>query len=255
MDPMTIALICAASFGAVVALSAFIRQLILSRDKNLNDAVQSRALNQEAGILEKMRAEIRSNSPIESFYKTFEQYQKKIHSLDEKIDTINDKKTGSSYKKMLVNLQQRRADYWDASIELQKALLAQQQSQNKSLDEIYKEHSLILKTIYIRHTDHTEHIAKQSIDAGSSTFKTIIMAPLHFLLQYFNLSTGIAIQQARIETIAREDVEQMEDEINNPTENDEINAAAEADAQRENSPNDEDVIDPDLEQTPRAMIA
>ena len=35
MDPVTIALICAASFGAVVALSAFIRMLMLSRDKNI----------------------------------------------------------------------------------------------------------------------------------------------------------------------------------------------------------------------------
>ena len=34
MDPMTIALICAAVFGTVMILSAFIRQLLLSRTKN-----------------------------------------------------------------------------------------------------------------------------------------------------------------------------------------------------------------------------
>jgi len=48
MEPVTIALICSAAFGAVVALSVFIRQLILSRDKNLNDKAQRRALTQEA---------------------------------------------------------------------------------------------------------------------------------------------------------------------------------------------------------------
>ncbi|CZR30312.1 Uncharacterised protein [Legionella pneumophila] len=61
MEPVTIALICAASFGAVVALSAFIRQLLLSRDKNLNDEAQRKAINQEAGELEKMREQMQSN--------------------------------------------------------------------------------------------------------------------------------------------------------------------------------------------------
>lgn len=42
MEPITIAIICATVFGVVSGLAAFIRQLILSRDKKLNDKAQKR---------------------------------------------------------------------------------------------------------------------------------------------------------------------------------------------------------------------
>ena len=48
MEPVTIAIIGAVVFGVVVAVSAFVRQLILSRDKNLNDKAQNKALELEA---------------------------------------------------------------------------------------------------------------------------------------------------------------------------------------------------------------
>ena len=37
MEPIIVALICAASFGGVVAIAAFVRQIILSKDKLLNE--------------------------------------------------------------------------------------------------------------------------------------------------------------------------------------------------------------------------
>ena len=69
MDPISIALICAASFGAVVTLAAFIRMMILSRDRALNDEAQRTALTQEAGELERMREQMQSNKRFDSHYK------------------------------------------------------------------------------------------------------------------------------------------------------------------------------------------
>jgi len=40
------------------------------------------------------------------------------------------------------------------------------------------------------------------------------MAPIHFLLQYFNISSGISLYQAQVEQAARDDVDQMEKDVN-----------------------------------------
>ncbi|WP_298622960.1 hypothetical protein [uncultured Legionella sp.] len=254
MEPVTIALICAASFGAVVAISVFIRQLILSRDKNLNDEAQRKAITQEAGELEKMRDQMQANKRFDSHYKVLGANKDAIIYLDTKIEDILRKKTQlverysqvslkesgaivdgeisaerkaacdrlkkeiddemKFYDSELEHLQKRRASLWDTHTHLQEYLLGQEKARNESLDFIYKQHSGLLEKIYIRHTDHSEHIAKHTIDAGTSSFKMMILAPIQFLLQYFNISTGISFDQSKIEKAAREDVESTESDIN-----------------------------------------
>ena len=81
-------------------------------------------------------------------------------------------------------------------------------------DKIYEQHSNHLVKIFLRHADNTEHVATQSISAGTATFKSIIMAPIHFLLQYFNISSGISLSQAQVEQAARDDVDQIERDVN-----------------------------------------
>jgi hypothetical protein len=254
MSPLIIALICAASFGAVVALSAFIRQLILSRDKALNDEAQRRALTHEANELEKLRNQMQNNRRFDSHYNVLGANKNAIVYLDAKINeilhakltlierygkrtieesnsiidgkTLLDRKSAHDklkakideeikfYDTELEGLQQRRVSLWDAHLGLQEQLVTQEKVRNASLDALYKQHSSVLEKVFIRHTDDSEHVAKQSIDASTSTFKTIIMAPIQFLLQYFNLSSGISFTQTSIEQAARNDVEQAESDIN-----------------------------------------
>lgn len=277
MDPMTIALICAASFGTVVALAAFVRQLMLSRDKNLNDEAQRVALAQEAAELEKMRDQMQSNKRFDSHYKVLGANKDAIIYLDTKVDDILHKKTqlverfalltikesgsivdgaASSERKVacdrlkqeiddeikfydseLLTLQQRRKSLWDTHIDLQEYLLEQEKSRNASLDFIYKRHSGLLEKIYLRHTEDSERIAKQSIDAGTMSFKMIILAPIQFLLQYFNLSTGISLDQSKVENAARDSVDDAEKDVNDTDSNDDTNT--------DDDTTDKDTTDPD----------
>ena len=285
MEPGIIALICAASFGAIVAIAAFIRQLILSRDKNLNDEAQRKALAQEAGELEKMREQMQSSKRFDSHYKVLGANKDAIIYLDTKIEEILRKKTAlierygqvsikesgaivdgqvsldrknacdrlkaeideeiKFYDTELTNLQQRRTSLWDTHTDLQEYLLKQEKSRNDNLDSIYKQHSGLLEKIYLRHTANSERIASESISAGTTTFKSIIMAPIHFLLQYFNISTGISLSQARIEQQARNDVDQIEKDVN-----DEENKG---DVDGTKADNTQD--DPDMEPAPKLVIA
>ena len=254
MEPGIIALICAASFGAVVAIAAFIRQIILSRDKLLNDEAQRRAITQEAAELEKMREHMLNNKRFDSHYKVLGANKEAIIYLDNKIEEILHKKTAlivrysqltlkescaivdgkiskdrkeacdrlkaeideemKFYAEELTTFQQRRTKLWDGHTDLQEYLLKQEQARNANLDKIYEQHSNHLVKIFLRHADNTEHVATQSISAGTATFKSIIMAPIHFLLQYFNISSGISLSQAQVEQAARNDVDQMERDVN-----------------------------------------
>jgi hypothetical protein len=279
MDPISIALICAASFGAVVTVAAFIRMMILSRDRALNDEAQRTALAQEAGELERMREQMQSNKRFDSHYKVLGVNKDAIIYLDTKIEDILHKKAQlidryaqvsikeseaivdgalsterkaacdrlkleideeiKFYDSELTNLQQRRTSLWDANTDLQEYLLAQEQSRNESLDFIYKQHSGLLEKVYIRHIDESEHIAKHTIDAGTSTFKTMVWAPIQFLLQYFNPSTGVALDQSQIERDARDEVEKAESDVNDPP-NDDINSDKQSDENKEDSKDDSD---------------
>ncbi|MCL5272028.1 MAG: hypothetical protein M1486_01690 [Gammaproteobacteria bacterium] len=260
MEPVTIALICAAAFGAVVAISVFVRQLLLSRDKNLNDEAQRKAITQEAGELEKMRDQMQGNKRFDSHYKVLGANKDAIIYLDTKIEDILRKKAQlveryaqvslkesgaivdgeisverkaacdrlkneideevKFYDSELEHLQKRRSSLWDTHTDLQEYLLGQEKSRNESLDYIYKQHSGLLEKIYIRHTDNSEHIAKQTIEAGTSSFKMMILAPIQFLMQYFNISTGISFDQAKIEKAARDDVDKAESDINDSEKSD-----------------------------------
>lgn len=254
MEPVTIALICAASFGGLVILAAFVRQLFLSRDKLLNDEAQKNALTHEASELEKMREEMQNNRRFDNHYSVLSDNKDAIAYLDTKTEIIFKKKTelvdryaqiavkestaiidGESstvrkeacnllrkeldeeikfYDNELKQLQERRAYLWDSQADFQEYLLSQEKARNASLDSIYERHSGVLEKIYIRHTDDSEQIAKQSIQAGTASFKSIILAPIQFLLQYFNISSGISLDQSRLEQASRDDVEEAEKDAN-----------------------------------------
>lgn len=298
MEPVTIALICAAAFGTVVAISAFVRQLLLSRDKTLNDEAQRIAITQEAGELEKMRDQMQSNKRFDSHYKVLGANKDAIMYLDNKIEDIlhkkaqlveryaqvslkesgavvdgeisSDRKAACDrlkqeideeikfYDSELEHLQQRRTSLWDTHGDLQEYLLGQEKSRNESLDYIYKQHTGLLEKIYIRHTDNSEHIAKQSIDAGTSSFKMMILAPIQFLLQYFNISTGISFDQSKIEKASRDDVSDVESDVNDSDKSDgddDVYNDDPYDTSNDTSKNDDSNEDSDSETDSRLMFA
>jgi hypothetical protein len=260
MEPEVIALIAAASFGAVVAIAAFIRQMILSRDKLLNDEAQRRALAQEASELQKMREQMLSGKRYDLHYQVLGANKEAIIYLDNQIEelwqkknklierysqiilreseSIIDGRTSAEkketcdrlktnideqlkfYDNELERIQLRRTSLWDAQSIFQDKLVLQEAERNANLDRIYKQHTSLLEKVYVRHIDDEERVAVQSIGAGTSNFRDMIMAPIHFLLQYFNISSGINLSQAQVEQAARDDVAAMEREVNESQEND-----------------------------------
>lgn len=255
MEPVSIGIICAVVFGTVVALAAFIRHLLLSRDKHLNDEAQERALAQEASTLERMRAEMENRKRFESHYQALGANKEAIQYLDQKIEETIKKKAalidryaqvvqkesgtiislGSSsdrkliidkikdeidselrfYDKDLDNLQKRRSALWDTHADLEHYLVEQEKSRNDHLDNIYQAHTAVLEKVYLRHNQNSEHFGMETVRSGTEAFKAIILAPVQFLLSYFSLSTGISTDKVKEELKMRDKVANIESDINN----------------------------------------
>lgn len=255
MEPVSIALICAVSFGAVVAFSVFVRQLLLSHDKNMNDEAQKRALSQEADELAKIREEMKeSKSRFSTHYQVLGSNKEAIQYLDQKIDDILQKKAelvhryaqislkessaivngeGNGerrdkchrlqaeidaeidfYQKEIEYYQTRRNGLWDTHREFLDHLMDQEKTRNSNLDDLYQKHSAMLQKIILRHNDNAQKIASETITAGTNSFKSMIMAPIMFLMQYFGLAKGVSLDKIKDEIASREEVSEAESDIN-----------------------------------------
>lgn len=254
MDPVTVAIICAAVFGVVVTLAAFIRQLLLSRDKDLNDKAQERALAKEVAELEKLRVQMASNKRFKTHYQVLGSNKDAIMYIDQKIEENIKKKyelieryaqlilkesatiiSGEStadrkvvcdklkveidkeiafYDSEILVLQNRRGNLWDSHSEFLDHLLEQEKKRNKHLDAVYQQHSNMLEKIYLRHNENSEHVATEGIKASTETFKAFLMAPINFLMAVFKLSSFISTNAADKEKSSRDEVDEIESDIN-----------------------------------------
>lgn len=233
---------------------------------------------QEAGELEKMREQMQSNKRFDSHYKVLGGNKEAIIYLDGKIDELLNQKmkligtyaqasikaSGAIvdgalsptqkancdklkpqideqikfYDSELKSLQRRRASLWDTHTELQEYLLEQEKTRNQSLDFLYKQHSGLLEKVYIRHIDDSENVAKETITAGTSTFKEMVLAPIQFLLQYFNISTGVSLNRVQIENINRDEVEKVEKDVNDPEKKDDDEIKEDGDVKTDDTSED-----------------
>ena len=243
MDPISIALICAASFGAVVALRKQMlnsqrfdshykvlganKDAIIYLDTKIEDILHKKTqlVERYAQVSIKESGAIVGGAVSPSRKNACDRLKKEI---DEEI---------KFYHSELKQLQQRRKSLWDTHTDLQEYLLGQEKARNENLDFVYKQHSGLLEKIYIRHIEDSEQVAKKSIDAGTSAFKAMVWGPIHFLLQYFNISTGIAIDRSQIENDARDDVEQAENDTNGQSDPD---ADTDTDKNKDEEPSDDE---------------
>lgn len=253
MAIVTTVLICATVFGGIVAISAFIRQLIVSRERKLNDAAQQRALTKEFENLNDLRIRFESSQRNDTHYQVLEKNTDSIRYIDNQIEQIMERKIAiisrfsniimtqsdsiikgqfssenkhdcnvlrqevdkelSHYNSEIERLQKTRANLWENHQELQDKLLAQESEHNKQLDDIYSKHSSIIEKLSLRSIDNSEVITKKTLDEGGNAFKMMILAPIKFLIAFFTKSEGIDLEKSLDEISEREDIKDAQDEL------------------------------------------
>jgi len=254
MEPVSIAIICVAVFGAVAALTAFIRQLLLSRDKKLNDQAQQRAVKQEVDDLEKLRKEMTTAKRFDAHYQVLGSNKDATQYLDRKIEELFNRKLEliqrysevtlressaiisgqhsparkqvcdklrievenelKSYDKELNNLQVRRSYLWESNKDLERYLLEQEAKRNEQLDKVYLRHSEMLEKLYLRHNENSESMAKLTVEAGTSAYKESVHATGNLLNGLFKMSENLSPEAAPTELARRKKVLAVQMELN-----------------------------------------
>lgn len=254
MEPVTIAIICVVAFGVVLALSAFIRQLLLSRDKLLNDKAQKIALQLEIQQLEKMRAEMYSSERADINYEMLGENKEAIKYLDEKINDILQKKAeliqryadivtkvslaiieGNQsserkelcdnlkagidkqllqYDKELEQLQERRTTECNQRGGLQTHLLDHEKQRNKHLASMYKRHTNLLEKIYLRHIEQSEVVAVKNTEGSSDTYKHALTGTAEMMKSCFSAPSNLQHSQSVEEIKKRRKIYTIQEELN-----------------------------------------
>lgn len=226
MEPYTLLLLCTFALTIVAGIGAFIWQLMLSRDQQLNEQAHLKALSKESELLEEVRNQSESKESFKAHYKTLKKNKTSIKYIDEKIDEILKKKfdlvqrysemamdesasvikgVGSPqknqdlsvlkkeidqelefYESELKTHQARRETLWDTRTEIQTHLVHEETARNEKIDELYEKHTVLLEKIYLGHMTSSEEVNKASIQAGTSSLKDCFSAPIEFFAQFWD---------------------------------------------------------------------
>ncbi len=251
---MALAVVGALVFGGIAALTVFIRQLLLSRDRKLNDEAQRKALADESHELEKIRVEMESRKRFNAHYEMLGVNKEAIQYIDQKLEDTLSKKAAlvqrysemmlreakafigtddlierksmcllikeemdrdiKFYDSELLALQARRAAMWDAQQDLQDTLIYHEQTHNSNLDKLYESHTSMLEKVYMRQSESADKYAKQNLDAGSDSYKEIFMGPIEALVRCFKPANNASSDKIAEETVRRKKVRAMERNLN-----------------------------------------
>jgi len=254
MEPFTVAAVCAVSFGSIVALTSFVRSLLNGRNIRLNEKIMLKALSNEMKELENLRLQMEKAERYKAHYKILGSNKEAIAYLDNKIEEILQKKANfieryGSYalnesKQMITHscelldtsakqqlkkqfnnemeslnselkeLQERRSSLFDANSQIENRLVNHESERNKVLDRIYLKQTGILEKLYVRTMEKGEVLTKESIKSETSIFKSIVMAPVELLKQFFSVSNKASVDQLKNEISNRKAVLEAEEDIN-----------------------------------------
>lgn len=218
MDIYLLILLCSVSIAIIGGIGAFIWQLILSRDKQLNETAQLSALEKEGSALESIREQVANTRRYDAHYQVLRDNHKAIRYIDKKIDAIIKQKaeylkqygamvqeetaviaqhpgwvdriqqidgfrTGVNVQirqldQELQLLQRRRSELWGESHELQTELIQEETHKNQTLDGLYSQHTDLLEKFYLGHASRVDTANQASIDAGTNALRYSLFAPV-----------------------------------------------------------------------------
>jgi hypothetical protein len=254
MEVSTIAIVCAPAFGVVAMLSTFIGQVLLSRDKALNEKAQKKALNQELFGLEKLRKEIGGLKGLDADSED-SGVKGDVQELDANIKAIFKKKSAlveryaemvakesnavickeqslenqemckrfkneidkelSFYQQELQQLQMQRDAEGNVHSPLRHNRLEQEKQVLSHLQVVYERHVGLLEKVYLRH-DHIEaDTAAKFLETRVIRFNPLTWGSVTALKQCFKASKEVDKFGVRNESMRRQEIADAQDWLNN----------------------------------------
>ncbi len=259
MEPITIVVICAVSFGGVASIVSMIHQYFLSRNQRLTQMASERVMDQYTQSLKALRDELTRNRQKLLYHELLDDSKEAIVAIDEKIQGIiqakyllverfNEtiaseiKKLRSGeygeealtifaeiksnldqaligYDKTLEKLQAERKELLCDKKSLVKSLLAEEERQSAQLNEMYKQHGEYLDKMYVAYTANQHSLATGFVESSKSFFYALVRAPIEFIASFFSRGKNIDNTQAQRELNERDEVRRTESTIQRAIDN------------------------------------
>lgn len=254
MEPVTLVIICAVSFGGLASIVSIIHQYLLTRNQRLNQLAQERVIEQYNQSLRDIRAEMAQNSQKYIYHELIDDNKEAIVQIDEQIQEImqaklalverysetigreakklregdyeeerfelnaqlkeNLEKALSEFDEQIVTLQGKRQQLLSDKKTLVETLISQEQKQNEALNAMYKQHGQYLDKMYLTHAENQQKLSQSFIESSKSFFKAFIRAPIDFIASFFSKGSNIDSNQAQTEAQEREDTSLLERGLN-----------------------------------------
>lgn len=253
MEPVSIVVICAASFGGLMTLASVIHQYFLSRNQRLHQLAEERAVRYQQKALERLRNEIRQNQ-FKQEYHLLDENKEAITHLDEEIHKLMTQKITiiqrfsklmdkevkrkrerffSSHHQKKINtlkeemslslslsdqriktLQDNRGDLLQYKKHIEKDIRQKEIEQNKALNTLYEQHGAFLEKIQLKQAEYRFSLANSIVSATTSLFDKLIMAPAKFIAAYFSPSSNINSKKPSQEVRLRANMLALENRLN-----------------------------------------
>lgn len=230
------------SITVVGSIGALLWQWLLSRDKQINQQAQFRALEKEIEALEHLRQQQNNQPYFQAHYAVLGENSEAIKQIDTKISELFNKKIQliesygkiiqnqseeitkkifsispikmqlafhhdycqamEAYDRELTSLQVQRAGLWTVQNDLQKHLLHEEKIKNEKLDSLYHHHTMLLEKIYLSHMKNLEEIDKASIEAGKESIRYNMFYPFQFLASFFTGKSKLDVHKNSMSELA-----------------------------------------------------
>lgn len=253
MEPVSIVVICAVSFGGLVTIASLIHQQFLSRNQSLHQLAEERAMRYHQMSLERMRREIKKDKFKEQ-YALLNDNKEAIRHIDEDINKLMGEKIklikkfskliesqikerenhffSRSFQKKLKQLkaslsmaltqyderisqrQSTRSELFLHNKEIEVSIRLREIEQNKALNDLYKQHSRFLEKIQLKQSEYRYSLAQSIISATTRLFDKLILSPAKLISAYFSPSSSANTKKVSEELTQRQDILSLETRLN-----------------------------------------
>lgn len=236
MEIFLIGLICTAVFGVILSIAAFIRQLMLSRDKQLNDLALNKAFDlaaEKLGEMRQQRENFNTKFPLDFCVKQIEDISTDIKyyiavkealvskfkdcnknnnsgQLNVNALTLSDQDAAlEKVETIILELIKSKHKWGEAYYEMQK----EKTTNDRETNALFSQHTIILEKTISNNNENSEKITKELIDAGKESFQNYITLPFQAFINYFRLTKDSSPEQFEKEKTSRQKVVTTEKEL------------------------------------------
>lgn len=249
MEPVTLIMICALSFGGIAAITGFIQQYLISRNQSVNRLAGERVIANFNDDLKALRFEMSQNKRF-IYHDLLDDNKSEILAIDDDIQGLLQAKFSlverhieniscqkakmdsgeysdnqqqycdslkgefdqsiNEYDKHIERLQEKREVLLSDKQSLLTELKAAEAKQSQAMNDMYQAHGQYLDKMVFAYQEGQQKAHLSFVDSAKSIFSSIVKAPVEFVASLFKGAHHVDSGFSGAEGLRRESLLGME---------------------------------------------